>query len=291
MTLAPIDADLAGRVCVVTGASAGIGKQVARGLAQLGARVVLACRDAERGAQAARDIMATQPGAQLEILTVDVASARSVRDFGQALRARHERLDVLVNNAGIWSPQRRVGPDGNELVWATNVLGYVRVWRELEAPLRSARGRLINVASRLARNLDVDDVQFERRRYDGVQAYAQSKQANRLWTWALARRLAGSGVIAHAMHPGGVSTEIFGKGGGPLGWAAGLAMRLFGKSAEQGADTAIWLAADAAPGQSSGRFWDERRERVCEHRDAALEERLYELCERQSAPAERESPR
>jgi NAD(P)-dependent dehydrogenase (short-subunit alcohol dehydrogenase family) len=283
MSFAPIDTDLTGRACVVTGASAGIGKEVARGLARLGARVVLACRNAERGAAAARDIIASVPGARLEVLTVDVASAHSVRAFGVELRARHERLDVLVNNAGLWSPERRLGPDGNELVWATNVLGYVRVWRELEQPLRNARGRLVNVASRLARDLDLDDVQFERRPYDGVRAYAQSKQANRMWTWALARRLEGSGVIAHAMHPGGVSTEIFDKGGGLLGWAAGLAMRLFGKTAEQGADTAVWLAAEAAPRQSNGRFWDERREATCQHRDPAFEERLYELCERQTA--------
>lgn len=282
MSFAPVDAKLDDRVCVVTGASAGIGKEVARGLARLGAHVVLACRNLERGQAAMRDIAASQPQARLEVMTVDVASARSVRDFGNAFRARHARLDVLVNNAGLWSPERRLGPDGNELVWATNVLGYVRVWHELEQPVRAARGRLINVASRLARDLDLDDVQFERRTYTGVRAYAQSKQANRLWTWALARRLEGSGVVAHAMHPGGVNTEIFDKGGGLLGWAAGLAMRLFGKSAEQGADTAVWLAADAAPGQSTGRFWDERREVACEHRQPAIEERLYELCERQT---------
>jgi NAD(P)-dependent dehydrogenase (short-subunit alcohol dehydrogenase family) len=164
------------------------------------------------------------------------------------------------------------------------VLGYTLLTELLAEPLRAARGRVLNVASRLAHSLDLDDVQFERRPYNGINAYAQSKQANRLWTWALARRLAGSGVSAHAMHPGGVRTGIFAKGGGFVGLLGALYGRLFGRSPEQGADTIVWLCGAPAAAATTGRFWVDRIDVCCELRDPATEDQLYELC-RRMAPA------
>ncbi len=278
---APVQGDLRGRVCLVTGANSGIGKETARGLARLGAHVVMACRNAERGEAARAEIVADTGNPHVELALVDFASQASIREFARAFSAGRGALHVLVNNAGIWSETRRVGPEGIELVWATNMLGYSLLTSLLLELLRnSAPSRVVNVASRLARDLDIEDVEFVRRRYSGVSAYAQSKQANRMWTWALARRLEGSGVTANAVHPGGVNTALFAKGGGLLSLLASLYMKMAGRSVREGADTVVWLAASPDVAGISDRFWAERAERRCAHRGAELEERLFALCER-----------
>jgi NAD(P)-dependent dehydrogenase (short-subunit alcohol dehydrogenase family) len=242
----------------------------------------MACRDAERGEAARAEIARDTGNPNLEVMSVDLASQRSIREFARAFAARHPSLHVLVNNAGIWSQRRREGPDGIELVWATNMLGYFLLTSLLLDVLKKgAPARIVNVASRLARDLDLEDVEFERRPYSGVSAYAQSKQANRMWTWALARRLLGSGVTANALHPGGVNTALFAKGGGPLSLIASLYMKLAGRSARDGADTGVWLAASREVEGVSGKFWADRRERHCPFRGA--EERLFELCERMTS--------
>jgi len=274
-------ADMRGRVCLVTGANSGIGKQAARELSRLGAQVVMACRDAGRGEAARAEIVRDTGNSNVELLLVDLASQRSIRDAAAGLRARHPALHVLVNNAGIWCERRRESPDGIELVWATNQLGYSLLTSLLlDLVKQSAPARIVNVASRLARDLDLEDVEFKRRRYSGISAYAQSKQANRMWTWALARRLEGSGVTANAMHPGGVNTPLFGKGGGPLSLIGSLYMKLAGRTPQQGADTIVWLCASPQIEGMNGQFWFERRELRCRFRDAAQEERLWELCQR-----------
>jgi len=274
-------ASLRGRVCVVTGANSGIGKEAARGLARLGATVVMVCRDAGRGEAARAEIAAETGNDALELAVVDLASQRAIRDFAADFQKRHPALHVLVNNAGIWSERRLLGPDGIELVWATNQLGYFLLTALLRDALeRGAPARVVNVASQLARDLDLEDVEFRRRSYSGISAYAQSKQANRLWSWALSRRLAGSGVTANAMHPGGVNTALFGKGGGLQSLLASFYMRFAGRTPQEGADTIVWLAASPALDGTTGAFWYRRREMPCRFRDQATEERLWELCER-----------
>jgi NAD(P)-dependent dehydrogenase (short-subunit alcohol dehydrogenase family) len=280
----PVQADLRGRVCLVTGANSGIGKETARGLARLGAHVVMACRDPERGEAARSEIAAEAGEGRVELALVDLASQRSIREFAAGLVRLHPALHVLVNNAGVWRERRAESADGIELTWATNMLGYsLTTSLLLDALRRGAPARIVNVASQLARGLDLDDVEYRRRPYGGIAAYAQSKQANRMWTWALDRRLAGSGVAANAMHPGGVSTALFSKGGGPLSRIASLFIKVAGRSAAEGADTVVWLAAAPEAEARRGRFWIDRREVRCRHRDAEREERLFELCERMTS--------
>ena len=275
-------ADLDGRTCLVTGASAGIGLATARELARLGAPVVMAVRNPEKGEKARREVMRAT-GRDVELAVVDVARPASIRAFARDLAARHPRLDVLVNNAGIWFERRRVSPDGLELVWATNVLGYFLV-TELLLPLlqKAGRARVVNVASRLAGDLDLTDVQFERRPWSGRSSYAQSKQADRMLTWALSRRLAGTGVTANAMHPGFVATEIFGKGGGLTSLGLSLYSKMRAKRPEEGADTVVWLAASPDVEGRSGLFWEDRQERRCRFRDETGEEALWSLCREMS---------
>jgi NAD(P)-dependent dehydrogenase (short-subunit alcohol dehydrogenase family) len=281
--LTPVDADLSGRTCVVTGASAGIGRATTHELARLGARVVMAVRNPEKGEKVKSAIARSTGNNQLEIATVDFARAESIRTFARDLATRYPEIHVLINNAGIWSHRRRLSPDGIELVWATNMLGYFLTTELLLPQLHAAgRARVLNVASRYAGGLDISDVQFERRPWEGRSAYAQSKQANRMWTWALARRLAGTGVTANALHPGFVSTEIFKKGGGVLAFTLAVVAKLRARRPAEGADTVVWLAASPEVEAQSGLLWVDRHEHPCRFRDEAAEEELWQLCQRMS---------
>jgi NAD(P)-dependent dehydrogenase (short-subunit alcohol dehydrogenase family) len=280
----PIEANLVGRTALVTGANTGIGKEIARDLARLNARVLLACRSEERGRAALDEIVADTGNHQTELRLVDVSSRASVLAFTAELRAREPALHILVNNAGVWMGERRTSADGIELTWATNVLGMHLMTRELlpllEAGGRSGvRARIVNVASELARSLDLDDVELTRRGYDGMTAYAQSKAADRVLTWAVARRLEGKGVTANAMHPGWVATEIASRERSVKNVVASLAGRLFGRTPAHGADTATWLAASPDVEGMSGGFYVDRHVRDCRFRDRATQERLWSLCE------------
>ena len=254
-------------VHVVTGASGGIGREIARGLAAHGARVVLACRDAGR-AEAARRYVAAAGGPAPVVAIIDLASRSSIRREGEALVRQFAQIDVLVNNAAIAPARRTESDDGLELTWATNVLGYFLLTEALMPSLRRApAARVINVASRMAYDLDLGDVQFTRRPYSASGAYAQSKQADRMLTWALANRLTGGTITANALHPGTVDTRLL----------HALAPGMRGMTPAEGADTAVWLAtADAVTGVS-GKFFQGRREIPCEFRGPATDA-LWDLC-------------
>jgi NAD(P)-dependent dehydrogenase (short-subunit alcohol dehydrogenase family) len=268
---------MAERTALVTGASTGIGKEIARGLLGQGFHVVLACRDEGRGRAALADLGG---GDRAELQLVDLASQASIRDFARRVLDRHAALHVLVNNAGIWPQTRQIGPDGIELTWATNVMAYHLLTALLLDRLKAnAPARVVNVASTFAGRLDLDDVQFERRRFRGADAYAQSKQADRMLTWDLAERLAGTGVTANAMHPGMVRSELGREMNGLKGAVIGATFRLFGKSTAAGADTAVWLASSPAVEGESGEFWTSRRKVRCKFRDPAGQRRLREVCD------------
>jgi len=277
--LDPVRVDLSGKTCLVTGASAGIGKAAAAALARLGAHVVMAVRDGERGERARREVLGATGARSVELAIVDLASQASIRAFAREAARRLSKIDVLVNNAGVWLNRKETSPDGIERTWATNVLGYFLTTELLLPLLRSAgKARVVNVASQLAGGLELDDVEFERRSYDGQAAYAQSKQADRMLTWALARQLDGSGISANAMHPGFVATEIFGKGGGLIGTTAAVLSKMRAKKPEAGADTVVYLAASPEVEDRSGLFWIDRQEHHCRFRDEAQEEALLRVC-------------
>ena len=268
-----------GKRVLITGPTAGIGRQIAFDLGALGADLILGCRDVARGEQTAAEIRNTTDAGAIAVLQVDTSSQRSIRDFARALRGSFDRLDVLVNNAGLAQGQRRTSVDGIELTFATNVLGYFLVTCELLDLLRaSAPARIVNVASAFAGELDLHDLQFARRSYDGLRAYAQSKACNRLLTWALARRLEGSGITATTYAPGFVAGTELSRDLLPATKAA-YSTRT-GRTAEQGADTAVWLASSAAVEGVNGRFFMDRRELPCDLRNERTEEVLWAECER-----------
>ena len=265
---------------IITGPTSGIGKAIALGLGALGAKLVLGCRDMARGEQTAKEISQRTGATDIEVIPVDTSSRQSIRDFARRYRAKYSRLDVLINNAGMnrGTLPREKSMDGIELTFATNVLGYHLLTRELLDLLKaSAPARIVNVASEFASDLDLNDLQFERRPFESRKAYAQSKACDRLLTWALARRLEGSRVTANAMTPGLVAeTALFRHA--PPELLTQLRQRS-DRTAEQGADTAVWLASSAEVEEISGKFFEQRRELPCEFRDQAAEEKLWSICE------------
>jgi len=201
-----------GRLAVVTGANTGLGFETARVLAARGASVVLAVRDTDKGKAAAARIAGTAPGADVTVQLLDLASLESIRAAAGALRARHPRIDLLVNNAGVMFPPRQTTPDGFELQFGTNHLGpFALTGLLLEQMLPVPGSRVVTVSSlahRVRARINFDDLQGERS-YSRVGAYGQSKLANLMFAYELARRLSGAGTtIAVAAHPGLAATEL-----------------------------------------------------------------------------------
>lgn len=275
---------MAGRTCLVTGANTGIGKVTASALAGMGADVILGCRSRERGEAARAEIAAQHPGAKVSVLELNVASLASVRKAVDGLGGSlpQGKLDVLVNNAGAWWQERKVSPDGIELQWATNVLGPWYLTQLLVPALeKSGHGRIVNVASTAAGGLKLDEVGWERGSYSGASVYSACKQANRMLTWAQARRLAGKPVTANAMSPGLVNTELNRSAQGGFKLFFKFA-RFFARTPEKGADTVIYLASSPEVEGVTGKFYDDRKAVHCKFQNAAVEDQLWALCERQS---------
>jgi NAD(P)-dependent dehydrogenase (short-subunit alcohol dehydrogenase family) len=271
------------RRVVVTGPTSGIGEEIAYQLGRAGTALVLACRDVAKGEQVAARILAAGGTTDVAVLALDAASQQSILDFAEAYRQRYDRLDVLVNNAGLGHGRRLETPEGLELVFATNVLGYHRLSLAFSDLLvRSAPSRIVVVASTFASHLDLDDLQWTRRPYEELAAYAQSKACNRLLSWALARRLEARGVTVNAMAPGFVPHTGLSRNLSP-DLREAYSQRT-GRTVSQGADTAVWLALSPELDGVTGRFFYDRAELPCEFRDTTREDKLWAICQAFTAP-------
>ncbi|SEN59443.1 NAD(P)-dependent dehydrogenase, short-chain alcohol dehydrogenase family [Methylobacterium sp. UNC300MFChir4.1] len=277
-----------GAVCLVTGATGGIGYETALGLARLGARVAMVGRDSGKLQACADRIRAAVPGAAVEPHRADLSAQAEIRRLAGTLRAAYPRLDVLVNNAGAIFDRRTLTVDGIERTWALDHLGYVLLTLELLDTLKDAaaaggKPRIVNVASaaHYRGHIDFDDVEGARR-YRAMGAYAQAKLANVLFTYALARRLRDSGITANAVHPGVVNTGFAKNTGGLLG-AAWALMRPLLITPEKGARTSLRVASDPGLDGVTGRYFSHGRPKVssAESRDEAVQERLWALSLRQ----------
>lgn len=205
--------DQTGRIAVVTGANTGLGLETAKALAARGASVVLAVRNLDKGEQAAATITTASPGADVTVQRLDLSSLDSVRAAAADLRTAYDRIDLLINNAGVMYTPRSTTADGFELQFGTNHLGHFALTGLLLDRLLVADGsRVVTVSSsghRIRAQIDFDDLAF-RDRYGRVAAYGRSKLANLLFTYELQRRLAqaGASTIAVAAHPGGANTQL-----------------------------------------------------------------------------------
>ena len=266
---------------MITGATSGIGKEIAMQLAALGAELILGCRDLKKGNKTASEIIRRTGSSKLTLMQIDTSSQKSIREFAREFRGKFRRLDVLINNAaGNRGALPKVNSiDGIELTFATNVLGYFLLTQELLGLLKkSAPARIINVASAYASDLDLDDLQFERRPFESFRAYAQSKACDRMLTWALERRLDGCGVTVNTMTPGLIiETRLYRNAAPDL--VNRLTQYSDGRTSAQGADTAVWLASSPELEGVSGKFFEEREELPCEFRNKRAEEKLWRICE------------
>ncbi len=275
----PTAADLAGRTFIVTGANSGIGRVTAATLAERGAQVFLACRSVGKGEAVAAPLRAG--GAKAEVLHLDLADLASVRGAAATFLARDLPLHGLINNAGL-AGTRALTRDGFELTFGVNHLGHFLLTRLLEARLRaSAPARVVNVASgahRSAKGIDFTVLREPARSPGALREYGVSKLANVLFTRELARRWAGSGVTAYALHPGVVATGIWRRLPGPLRWL----ITRFMISPEEGAGTTIFCATAPELAGVSGRYYDRQGESTpsAVAQDDALAARLWDESEK-----------
>jgi len=282
--LEAIGEGLTGKRAVVTGATAGIGKEAAFGLLRLGATVTLVGRS-EAKVEAVIDELATRgiSRAQMEIGVADLSRVAAVRRLGVDLASRHQRIDILLNNAGCYPNARVLTEEGFEESWATNVLAYEVLTSLLQGAVVAAAGRIVLVASTKAGGLDENDLEWQHRRWNGISAYEQSKMANRMLGWAWARKLAGTGATINVAHPGGVATRIAHRQTGLWGVLARLAF-MTQRTPEMGADTLVWLAASPEVQGASGGFYKDRRALRCPYQeDVARCDALWERCQAQIA--------
>jgi NAD(P)-dependent dehydrogenase (short-subunit alcohol dehydrogenase family) len=247
---------LQGKLCVITGATSGIGLAAAEVLAARGATLALVGRDRARGEAALARVRAAAPGVRAAAHYADLLRVTEVCRLGTELLAAYPRIDVLVNNAGALFQERDVTEDGLERTFALNHMAYFRLTELLRDRLAaSAPARVVNVASRahLGAALDFGDLNLERG-YSGWLAYSRSKLANILFTRELARRLAGSGVTANCLHPGFVASRFGDNNRGSFRWGLGLA-KLFAISEARGAETVVYLATDPEAAGSTGGYF------------------------------------
>ncbi|HWG45798.1 MAG TPA: SDR family oxidoreductase [Gemmataceae bacterium] len=271
-----------GKTVLITGATDGIGLVATRELARLGATVVAVGRNADKTAAVVERIRLETGNPRVEGMLADLSSQRDIHRLVQQFRERHDRLHVLLNNAGALFHPRRESVDGIEMTFALNHLGYFLLTNLLLDVLKaSAPARIINVSSAAHRRakLNFDDLQY-RRRYRGMGVYSASKLANLLFTYELARRLQGTGVTVNALHPGLVATR-FAVGSSWVGRVLRGLIWCFGISPEQGARTLIYLASSPEVEGVTGKYF--QNEKMVESSPASRNEdaarRLWDISE------------
>ncbi len=273
---------MGGKVVLITGGTSGIGKAAATALAAMGAKIVVTGRNRERGERAVEEIRRESGGDEISLLVADLTVQAEVRRLAEEFEERHDRLDVLLNNAGVVQSKRTETPDGLETTLAVNHLAPFLLTNLLLGLLkRSAPSRIITVASEAQRwgKLDLDDLQSTRK-YRGMPVYGMTKLANIMFTFELAERLRGTGVTANCVHPGAVNTN-FGTNNSGLGTLLFRVSKPFMRSPEQGADTVIYLASSPDVEGMTGKYLSDRKLITASDMayDEDLRERLWEISE------------
>lgn len=276
--------DMRGKVCVVTGASSGIGLQTALRLAEWGAEVAVIGRNPKRTLEVCEAIREYTSNPNVSEFIVDFASLREVADLAQRLQRRYSQIDVLVNNAGLWLQRRELTQDGYEKTFAVNHLAPFLLTLELLRCLKEApQARIVHVSSRLnekVKRLKLDDWQVNTRRYWGIEVYGQSKLANVLFSNELSRRLWATDVTSNSLHPGDVATAVT-RDSGFLDWGINWVGKRWLLTPEEGARTSLHVATSPALRATTGRYFSRVREaKPCPlARDPALARQLWELSE------------
>ncbi len=274
-----------GKVALVTGAASGLGLAAANGFAQLGASVRVLGRNGQRAEAARAQLLENVPGADVHAVACDISSLAEIAQFTARFKANEDRLDVLVNNAGVMPQERTRSVDGHELTFATHVLAPFALTRQLADLMQaSAPARVINVSSggMYGESIPSGDFESDHASYSAKRFYARTKREEVVITEELAGRLQGRGIVVHSMHPGWADTE------GVRQWLPVFraVTRPIIRDPAAGADTIVWMGAADEPLHSTGRFWHDRRARPTNYRlgaspDSEQDRRaLWDYCER-----------
>ena len=254
-----------GKVCIVTGATSGIGLETAKALAQKGATVVLVGRNQEKGLDIVNCIKEATGNPAVEFMQADLSAQDQIRQLAQSFKERFSRLDVLVNNVGGYFLNRQMSVDGIELTFALDYLGiFLLTHLLLDMLVESAPARVVNVTSAMYKNgkIHFDNLSLEGEYLFGVAAYGQSKLALMLFTAELARRLEDKRVTVNTLHPGLVGTRIWEKGGCLLRWLGILlrpVIKLTTITPAEGAETSIYLASSPEVAEVTGKYFENKK--------------------------------
>lgn len=241
-------AKMTGKICLITGANSGIGFETAKALAKMGSHVVMACRNESKALAAQEEIIRETGNSNVDVLLVDMSSLESVREFAATFKNKYQKLDVLINNAGIMLSKREVSPDGFELQYAVHVLGpFLLTHLLLDLLRKSSPSRVINISSMMHRftHLEFDNLQAERK-FGPVKTYSMCKLALLMLTYSMAEKFAGTGVTVNAVHPGAIGSN--------LGSMPEFA-KIFMKSPARGAQTPVYLASSPELNRMSGKYF------------------------------------
>jgi NAD(P)-dependent dehydrogenase (short-subunit alcohol dehydrogenase family) len=283
----PLFPAMKGKICLVTGATAGIGKVTALELARMGATVVAVGRDPEKGKATVEEVKAGSGSSDVHLMLCDFSSQAAIRKLAAEYKGKFDRLDVLVNNAGAILGERKLTVDGIEATFATNHLGYFLLTNLLlDVIVASGPARIVSVASDAHRvgKIDFDDLQYERRSYSSMDVYGASKLANIVWSAELSRRLEGKNVTANSLHPGVIASS-FGQSGGAL---LRFGMKVVGPfllSPAKGAATTIHLASSPEVEGVTGQYFRKKKAvtPAKQARDPETGKRLWAISEELTA--------
>ena len=248
-----------GKTVVITGGNAGIGKATAINLAKQGAEILITSRSEGKAKAAVEEIKSASKNDNVDFVLINLIDQESVKKAAVEIKAKCPKIDVLINNAGCYLSELELSPQGIEGQFATNHIGHFLLTNLILDNIKAVgNARIINLASiahKYTRELNLDDINYEKEEYGGWKSYSRSKYCNILFTNELAKRLEGTGITANAVHPGGVRTEIAEKNANwftKLGW---IVMKPFMVTVEEGAETSVFLASSPEVEGETGGYW------------------------------------
>jgi NAD(P)-dependent dehydrogenase (short-subunit alcohol dehydrogenase family) len=269
------------KTVIITGSNKGLGKEATKQIAKLGAKIYMACRSLDSANQAREEIVRETGNQNVFVMHLDLADMSSVKSFADEFKRRENKLDVLINNAGLWTKTKKLSDLGVEYTLTVNVLGHQLLTHLILDELKNAApSRIITVASHFAGGLDIDDINFNKRTYKETLAYKQTKQANRMLSRQWARRLDNYDISVYSMTPGFVpSTELFREQNIFGKFLLKVFSLIEGRTIEEGADTIVWLASADKISGSNGGFFNQRKEEKCKFNNPEEEKKLWDKCE------------